>query len=182
MTSRTTRIPSGHIDIRRRRGATWVDNSRKGNVMSDVPGQGPPTGPPDIDDPCKAPACVNAKATLNSARARFTQICTGLRVVTATIKLLRGFSVMPVWVIVVLILLAILFWFIGLGFLTIVIVALLGFWLLSFYLVIVLGRVALSLGQALAAQAAAVADAAKDVVANCPVQCRGDLSIPVCPL
>ena len=56
------------------------------NFLRGLLGLGDTATPTPVNpmDPCNAPACVNAKAALDAARARFRTICSGLQAVQAT--------------------------------------------------------------------------------------------------
>ncbi len=151
-------------------------------------GIGSTTAPPDTSDPCNAHACVDAKARLNDARKSFNSICTGLKAVRAilvaaqqvvSIKIdiwamirglfLSGFvgifgGVLLLLIGPVLILISIVIYFI------------------SWAVLISFPGVALNLVAALAEERKKFSDALKDVVSQCPEHCRGDVSVPECPL
>ncbi len=129
-------------------------------------------------DPCNAPACVNAKAKLAGARGRFKSNCDGLRMVTALMKLLRQVLAAPIWTIV---LLAIIAAIIG-GPIAVIIWALIAVYGISWILFLVLGNMSVTIAASLEQARLDVIDALKDVVANCPEQCHGDLSLPNCNL
>lgn len=134
-----------------------------------------PDPPPD---PCKTPACVSAKDKLAAARGRFKSNCDGLRMVNAILKLLQQVLAIPIWTIVVLAIIAAI---IG-GPIAVIIWGLIAIYGISWFLFFVLGKVAVTLGTALGQALQDVTDALKEVAANCPEQCRGDMSIPTCNL
>jgi hypothetical protein len=134
-----------------------------------------PDPPPD---PCKAPACVDAKSKLASARGRFKSNCDGLRMINALMKLLKQILAAPFWTIIVLAIIAAI---IG-GPIAVIIWALIAVYGISWFLVLVLGKMAASLAVSLTQAGTDVASAIKDVLAQCPEQCRGDTSIPSCNL
>ena len=134
-----------------------------------------PDPPPD---PCKAAACVAAQTKLAEARGRFNSNCTGLKIVNAVIKLLKQVLAVPIWVIVVMAIIAAI---IG-GPIAIIIWGLIAIYGISWILVFVLGQMAISFADGLAKANLDVANAIKEVVTNCPEQCRGDLSPPICNL
>ncbi|MBB5867493.1 Na+-transporting methylmalonyl-CoA/oxaloacetate decarboxylase gamma subunit [Allocatelliglobosispora scoriae] len=76
--------------------------------------------------------------------------------------------------------LAVVLWFLGLGFLAVILWMLLLIYAIAWLRTLIFARVAASLGQDLAAHARAVADAIAKVVMSCPENCRGDLSVPTC--
>jgi hypothetical protein len=134
--------------------------------------------PDPLPDPCNAPDCVDAKAKLAGARGRFKSNCDGLRMVNAVLKLLQQVLAAPIWTIVVLAIIAAI---IG-GLIAVIIWAFIAIYGISWFLTLVLGRMALSIGASLNQARIDVMDALKDVVAHCPDQCRGDMSIPDCNL
>ena len=79
----------------------------------------------------------------------------------------------------IVILAIVLFW-IGLGWIAILLWALILIYLIAWVAYFAFGRAAASLAQDLAARSQAVQDAVAKVVAGCPGNCRGDLSIPSC--
>ena len=93
-------------------------------------------------------------------------------------KLLRQILATPIWIIVVLVVIAAI---IG-GPIAVIIWALIAVYGISWVLLFVVGKMAASFAAALAQAQADVTDALKDVVGNCPERCRGDLSIPSCLL
>jgi len=135
--------------------------------------------PVDPMDPCNAPACVNAKAALDAARARFRTICSGLQAVQATENMLQGLLFAPLAAIIALAAIVLLLTVVGLGYIAALLV---GIWILAWVLSFVLGLVATLLVQALNDQNSTVAHALQDVIKNCPEQCQGDLSFPTCRL
>jgi hypothetical protein len=136
---------------------------------------------PHVDtDPCQAPACVDAKSKLDAARSRFTSTCNGLRGLLTVEKFLQTVVAVPIWVVVLIAVVATILWFLGLGFLAILLWALVVIYVIVWIVLFVLVRIENFLVVSLAEQGDAVAQAVKDVVANCPEQCRGDLSVPIC--
>lgn len=138
--------------------------------------QDEPTTPPTPPNPCDTPPCKTARDNLAAARARFTSICNSIRGLTQVLRILRAILSTPWWV------------FVALGLLALVIggLAALGFaalilaWGVSWFLTVVIARILQSLGQSLAQAGTEIAAAIPQVVANCPDNCRGDLSIPSC--
>jgi hypothetical protein len=131
---------------------------------------------PDPEDPCGAPSCVSAKERAADARRRFDGACTGLRGVNAVLRLLRAVLSTPIWVLVVLAVIAAL---VG-GLLAVLIWGLIAIWGISWFLVVALGPVAQSFAAELARASADLQVAIADVVARCPEHCRGDVSTPTC--
>jgi ABC-type transport system involved in cytochrome bd biosynthesis fused ATPase/permease subunit len=148
--------------------------------MSTFPPGGGGLPPPVIPMDCDSPACTNAKAELDAARVAFNRVCSTLRTVTSILRVLRPIISAPLWIIIVIVIIAILAWLFGLGPIAILLWTLIFLYLIAWFLVIVFTRVAASLTQDLANQGKAIADAIAKVVASCPENCRGDLSIPVC--
>lgn len=134
-----------------------------------------PDPPPD---PCKAPKCVEAQTKLAAARGRYNSNCTGLRIVNALIKLLKQVLATPIWILVVMAIIAAI---IG-GPIAVIIWGLIAIYGISWILVFVLGKMAISFADGLVQAQIDVTKAIQEVVANCPEQCRGDLSIPTCNL
>jgi hypothetical protein len=130
------------------------------------------------DDPCNAPPCTNAKAQLLDARRRINSICFALRTLLALLKLLRGIVSTPIWVIAVMALIAAL---IG-GPIAVIIWSLIAVYGISFVLVLVLARMVDSLGKSLENARVDFQKALVEVGLHCPEHCRGDISIPECPL
>lgn len=137
-----------------------------------------PTPPADPADPCNAPPCIDAKSRLAGARGRFNSACNGLRMLKAVEKLLRQILSTPIWIIVVLAVIAAI---IG-GPIAVIIWALIAVYGISWLLLFVVAKMAASFAASLVQAQADVAAALKEVVANCPERCRGDLSIPSCQL
>ena len=137
------------------------------------------TTPVDPTDPCNAPACVNAKAALNAARAKFRTICEGLRAVKAVENMLQGLLFAPLSAIIALIAIVLLLTVVGLGYIAALLV---GIWVLAFVLSFVLAAVEGMLVQALNEQISTVSHALQDVQSKCPERCQGDLSFPTCQL
>lgn len=131
---------------------------------------------PDPDDPCNAPACKDSKARLDEARRRFDSICSGLRTINAVSKVLRTIVSTPIWVIVAMALIAAV---VG-GLIAVIIWSLIAAYGLSWFLLLVLGRMAVSLGASLENARTDFQSALKDVFVRCPEHCRGDVSIPEC--
>lgn len=138
-------------------------------------GQGPPR-----PDPCTAPACVNAKAELATARTAFENTCDGLKTVVSILRILKPIVSVSLWYLLVIAIVAIILFWLGFGWIAILLWALLLLYLVAWVLYLVFARVAVSLGQELADRTKAVQDAIAKVVAACPENCRGDLSIPSC--
>jgi multisubunit Na+/H+ antiporter MnhG subunit len=148
-------------------------------AMNTVP-TGPPTPPPVPVDLCNAPACVNAKAELNTARTAFKSACDGLSRVTSILRFLAQITKVPLWSLIVIVILAIVLWFLGLGWLAVILWALILIYLIALILSLVLTRVAASMGGELAQRADEVQKAIVKVIAACPETCRGDLTVPIC--
>ncbi len=154
--------------------------SRAEASMNTVPTGDGPLPPPVPPDPCKAPDCVNAKAELQTARQAFTRSCEGLRRVNGIIRFLALFTNVPGWTLVVLVIVAVVLWFLGLGWLSVILWSLVLLYLVALILSLVLASVAATLGAELAQHAAEVQQALAKVIARCPESCRGDLTVPVC--
>ena len=129
-------------------------------------------------DPCKAPACVDAKAGLASARGRFTSICQALQMLNALSELLARILATPVWIIIVLAIIAAI---IG-GWIAVIIWGLIAIYGISWLLFFVVGTMTRTLLKSLAQAQLDFAEALKSVMADCPEPCRGDVSIPTCNL
>jgi hypothetical protein len=141
-----------------------------------------PTDGPGFDptELCLTPACVNAKSKLESARTAFVKACNAWRSVQSVRTQIQRILVVPMWVLVVLVVVAIILWFLGLGFLSVILWAL----VLIYGIVVVISLVVVRIEGTLAADLNDAADAAAaavgDVVAQCLPQCVGDLSVPEC--
>jgi hypothetical protein len=144
------------------------------------PGGGSPPPPVDPSDPCHAPACTGAKAELEAARAAFSRACVQLRLVTGILKVLRPIVSVSLWVLIVIVILAIVLWFLGLGPVAVFLWTLILIYAIAWILFLVFARAAAALAQELAEREQAVTQAIAKVIAQCPESCRGDLSIPVC--
>jgi hypothetical protein len=131
---------------------------------------------PARSGPCDAATCIDAKARVADARGRFQAICNGLRTLNALSKLLKQILATPVWIILALALIAAI---IG-GPIGAVIWALIALYGLSWFLVFIVGKMAQNLATSLIEAQTDLTNALKDVVANCPESCRGDISIPNC--
>jgi len=94
------------------------------------------------------------------------------------LKLLRQILAAPIWMIVVLAVIAAI---IG-GPIALVIWALIAVYGISWFLVLVLGKMATSLATSLEQAKTDITEALKDVLKQCPEHCRGDISIPDCNL
>lgn len=138
---------------------------------------GPPPPPPN---PCTAPACLNAKAELATARTAFEKTCSGLKLVVSILRILKPIVSVSFWYLLLIIILAIVLFWLGLGWIAILLWALVLVYLVAWLVYLALARVAASLGQELTDRTKAVQDAIAKVVAACPENCRGDLSIPSC--
>lgn len=133
-----------------------------------------------VPDLCKAPACVNAKAELDTARAAFVRACDQLSRVTSILRFVAQFTKVPLWILVVLVVLAVVLWFLGLGWLAVILWALILIYVIALILTLVLTRVAASFGAELDQHADEMQQAIVKVIASCPETCRGDLTVPVC--
>lgn len=140
-------------------------------------GGGPPTPPPT---PCNAPACVDAKAQLTAARTAFAQTCASLKTVVAILRVLKPIVSISLWYLLVIIVLAIVVFWLGLGWISVLLWALVLIYLVAWILYLAFARVAASLAQDLAARMQAFQAALTQVMAQCPANCRGDVSIPIC--
>jgi hypothetical protein len=138
---------------------------------------GPPPPPPN---PCTAPACLNAKAELATARTAFEQTCKGLKTVASILRILKPIVSISLWYLVVIVIVAIVLFWLGLGWIAILLWALVLIYLVAWLVYLAFARVAASLAKELSDRAKAVQDAIAKVVAGCPENCRGDLSIPSC--
>lgn len=138
---------------------------------------GPPPPPPN---PCTAPACLNAKAGLATARTAFEKTCSGLKLVVSILRILKPIVSVSFWFLLLIVILAIVLFWLGLGWLAVLLWALVLVCLVAWLAFLVFSRVAASLGQELAERTQAIQDAIAKVVAACPENCRGDLSIPSC--
>jgi membrane protein implicated in regulation of membrane protease activity len=150
-----------------------------GNTMPPGGGTGPGTGP-ILPDPCNTPACTGAKAELTAARNDFNRTCTGLRGVVGFLRFLRAIVSIPIWVIVALIIAAVILLWFGLVVLAIILWTFILIYFLAIFLIWVFVRVEASLLQNLADRESDVIQAKAKVVAACPVDCQGDLSVPIC--
>jgi Na+(H+)/acetate symporter ActP len=144
-----------------------------------------PTLPPggvDFDpaNPCLTPACVNAKSKLDEARAAFVSACNSFRSVREVRVLIQRVVAVPIWVIVVLVVVAIILWFLGLGWLSAILWVVILIYAVLLVISFVVVRIEASLGANLKEKGDAVAQAVSDVMTQCPEQCRGDLSVPLC--
>ena len=137
-------------------------------------------GPPPPPNPCTAPACLNAKAGLASARAAYEKTCGGLKLVVSILRILKPIVSVSFWFLLLIVVLAIVLFLLGFGWIAILLWALVLAYLVAWLAYLAFARVAASLGQELAARTQAVQDAIAKVVAACPENCRGDLSIPSC--
>ncbi len=154
--------------------------SRRGEwfpMVIPVDGGGPPVPPPN---PCNAPTCLDAKAELASARTAFASTCNGLRTVAAILRVLKPIVSISLWYLLVIVIVAIVLLWLGLGWISVILWALVLAYVLAWILYLVFARVAGSMAQDLAARMKDVQDAIAKVVAQCPANCRGDLSIPTC--
>ena len=136
-----------------------------------------PDPPPD---PCAIPACVKAQADLANSRGRFNSNCTALQVLNFVIGALKQILSTPVWIVIAMAIIAAILTAVGAIAIALVVWALIALYGLSWYLVIVLGKTAQPLAEALAKAAQDVAVAIQAVIRDCPEQCRGDLSTPHC--
>jgi Flp pilus assembly protein TadB len=136
----------------------------------------PTVDPPNPADPCNAPACVNAKQRLDSARGRFKSICEAVQLLQKIGRILQQFLAIPIWIIAALIVIAVL---LG-GLVAVIIWAFIAIYAFCWFLSFVLGAVVGQLAQELAKVSKEITDAIAEVVSNCAEQCRGDLSVPQC--
>jgi hypothetical protein len=137
------------------------------------------------DDPCSAPACVDAKATLTSARDRFNSTCGLLRTLKAFTDLLKPVLSTPLWILIVIAIIAVFAWLIGGvigGIVAIAIWVFIALWGISWFLSFVIGKMTESLLISLEQARTDFANALKQVLSQCQEQCRGDISIPDCNL
>ncbi len=147
------------------------------NFFRNLFGLGSPAKP-DPADPCKAPACVNAKNKLNAARSGFNGICNGLRMLRAIAQALRQVLSTPIWILIALGVIAVL---VG-GPIAVILFALIAIYAISWVLLPVVGQMAGALGVTLGKRQIEFNDARTDVLSQCPESCRGDLSVPQCQL
>lgn len=136
--------------------------------------------PPIVPMDCNSPACIGAKAELDAARNAFIGACSSLKVITNILRFLRPIVSVNLWYIIVIIIVAILLGLFGLFPLALLLWALIAIYLIAWFLFLVFTRVAATLGTDLARHGQAMADAITKVLASCPAECRGDLSVPVC--
>jgi hypothetical protein len=136
------------------------------------------TPEPDPVDPCKALACVNAKNKLNTARSKFNGICNALRMLSAIARALQQVLSAPLWVLIAIAVVAVI---VG-GLIALILLALIAAYALSWVLLPVIQLTALSLAAELNKQRTKFIEASDEVKAQCPENCRGDLSIPQCQL
>ncbi|MEZ0448328.1 hypothetical protein [Cellulomonas sp. ICMP 17802] len=140
-------------------------------------GGGPP--PPPVN-PCNTPACLNAKAELATARTEFDRTCHGLKTIVAILRFLKPIVTVSLWYVLVIIVLAIVLFFLGLGWLAVLLWALILVYVIAWIAYLAFSRSAASLALELAERTKAIQEAIAKVIAACPENCRGDLSIPVC--
>jgi hypothetical protein len=136
----------------------------------------PTVDPPNPADPCNAPACVNSKQRLDSARGRFKSLCEAIQLLQKIGRILQQFLAIPIWIIIALAVIAAL---IG-GPIAVIIWAFIGIYAFCWFLSFVVAAIVAQLIQELLKITKEITDAIPDVVSNCAEQCRGDLSIPVC--
>ena len=145
-----------------------------------------PEPEPDPSDPCNAPTCVNAKNKVATARGKFNRICTGLKSLKVVADALATVVKSPIWVLVaVLVVVALIGALIGAtiaGVAGLLVVVVLAVWAISWFLLLVIGKMTEALVPELLKQQKAVTDGVNDVIANCPQNCRGDVSTPQCDL
>jgi membrane protein implicated in regulation of membrane protease activity len=138
---------------------------------------GPPPPPPN---PCTEPACLDAKAELTTARTAHQQTCKALKTVTSILRILRPIVSVPIWYLLAIVIVAIVLFWLGLGWIAILLWAIVLIYLLAWLAYLAFTRIAAALDQQLTDRSTAVEDAIAKVVAGCPERCRGDLSIPSC--
>jgi ABC-type transport system involved in cytochrome bd biosynthesis fused ATPase/permease subunit len=148
-------------------------------ISGDDPGLDPGFDPPVL---CDAPACVDAKSRLAEARSRYVNACDQLRRDHGFNVLIRRVVSIPIWIVVVIVVVAIILWFLGLGWLSAILWTIVIVWALLWIVLFIFVRVEVSFAEALKEAGEAFAEAVTDVIAACPEQCRGDLSIPECVL
>ena len=149
--------------------------------VNTTPGQGG-FDPPVIPMDCNSPACTGAKAELDTARTAFIRACNALKTITNILRFLRPIISVSLWYIIVIIILAILFGIFGLFGLALLLWTLILIYVIAWILFLVFTRVAASLGMDLAKFGQDIANAITKVLASCPAECRGDLSVPVCDI
>jgi len=140
-------------------------------------GGGPPTPP---TNPCTTPACLNAKAEVTAARTAFERTCNSLKTIVSILRFLKPIVSISLWYLLVIVVVAIVLVFLGLGWLAALLWTLILLYVIAWIAYLALGRAAASLAQDLVERAKAVQDAVAKVVLACPENCRGDLSIPTC--
>jgi len=138
---------------------------------------GPPLPPLD---PCNAPACLNAKAELATARTAFTQKCDSLKTVASIVRILKPIVTVSLWYLLVIVIIAVVLFWLGFGWISVLLWALVLAYLVAWVAYLAFARSAASLVQDLAALTKAVQDAIAKVIAACPPNCLGDLSVPSC--
>jgi hypothetical protein len=136
--------------------------------------------PPVIPMDCNSAACIGAKAEVDAARTAFTSACGRLKVITSILRFLRPVISANLWYIIVIILVAILLGLFGFFFLALLLWTLIVVYLIAWFLFLVFARVAATLGADLAKHGQEIAAAIARVLASCPAECRGDLSVPAC--
>lgn len=142
---------------------------------------------PDSPDPCNAAECVNAKARFIDAYGRFKATCDYLRGLRAVEKALRSIGNAPIDIVTVVVLALIslvlsliapeLATIIGIFIFTLIIL-----YGISRLLLLAIGKMGQSLSMALYQARFDMNNAHRDVIANCPEHCRGDISIPECQI
>jgi len=142
------------------------------------PGEG--FTPPIIPMDCDSAACTGAKADLDASRTAFTSACSRLKVITSILRFLRPIVSVNLWYIIVIIIVAILLGLFGFFLLALLLWTLIVIYLIAWFLFLVFTRVAVTLGADLTKHGQEIADAISKVLASCPAECRGDLSVPVC--
>lgn len=149
------------------------------NAVLDFLGLGNAPEPPDPNDPCNAPECIAAKQQLDAERRGYDSICRYLNIITVVTNILAVVVATPIWVLIVLLIIAVIFS----GPIAVIIYGFLAIYVLSWVLLtMVIPQLTAAIGQALAEQQMVVAEAIRRVVENCPADCQGDISQPVCEL
>lgn len=119
-------------------------------------------------NPCTAPACLSAKAELATARTAFEQTCNGLKTVASILRILKPIVSISLWYLLVIAIVAIVLFWLGFGWIAILLWALVLIYLVAWIVYLAFGRVAASLAQELAGRAQAIQDAIAKVIAACP--------------
>ncbi len=135
---------------------------------------------PNPDDPCNAPACVDAKARFAGARDRFTKSCDTLRLLDTVAAALRRILATPILVVIAV---AIVAWLLGGPIFGTIAVVLGGFVVIygvSWMLVFVIAKMAQAVTSILIEARTEMTTELQNILTSCPGTCRGDLSIPNC--